>query len=177
MRASPLIFVDEADIKRDVYLTNPNAVSYFAVQIYVSILKKILTGQTKEEIKRYCIGVCNDQEIPLIVREMVEKSMSNNDSVNLRKPQKGWVCCALYISLYAFWHYNTFESAMNFVIGEHKGSDTDTNAAITGALFGGYLGFVAISKEEYTSQNIVLLSGVIDSIDRIVGDLEVGLIR
>lgn len=30
---------------------------------------------------------------------------------------------------------------MTWIIKEHPGSDTDTNAAITGALFGAYLGY------------------------------------
>jgi hypothetical protein len=82
--------------------------------------------------------------------------------------QKGWVCHSLYIALFTLFNFNTFDDAMHFVIGEHPGSDTDTNASITGALFGALLGYENMNKEFYTSQNIKLLESELSKIYKVI---------
>ena len=53
---------------------------------------------------------------------------------------KGWVCSAFYICFETLLKNMNYQDSMDYIIN-HKGSDTDTNAAITGALIGGMLGY------------------------------------
>ena len=57
--------------------------------------------------------------------------------------------------MYCFYNFDSYQESVDFVI--EKGGDTDTNAAITGALLGCYLGYDVIIHEEKTLQNIEIV--------------------
>jgi ADP-ribosyl-[dinitrogen reductase] hydrolase len=169
MRASALVFTKKEDILTDTYLTNPNSVNYYCNLIYVSILKLLLLGKKKEEVKEYVIEESVNEKYPNVVRKVMTDSLGEKDERNISsKNIKGWVCSSLYIALYSFWNFEKFEEAMEFVILKHPGSDTDTNAAITGALFGAHLGIEEMKKEEYTNKNIESLKETTARIDLIL---------
>lgn len=49
--------------------------------------------------------------------------------------------------------FESFSDAMHWIINDHPGSDTDTNASIAGGLLGALYGFHALdkqTKENYT---------------------------
>jgi hypothetical protein len=49
---------------------------------------------------------------------------------------------------------------MQWVIAGHRGSDTDTNACITGAMIGALLGYEALNGEDTTRSNISMVIGL-----------------
>lgn len=75
-------------------------------------------------------------------------------------------CSAFYIAIKAFLDFDTFQDSMDWIIGNHKGSDTDTNAAISGALIGARLGYEKLSRESRTKVNIERLNNYFSTYSR-----------
>lgn len=59
----------------------------------------------------------------------------------VQKETKGGVGTAFYMAIKSFLNFDNFQDAIDWIIGEHPRSDTDTNGAIFGALMGAKLGF------------------------------------
>jgi ADP-ribosylglycohydrolase len=167
MRASPLVFTSDTNTGIDAYLSNPNTVNYYCNLIYVQILKMLLKGESLDLVKDLCKYYIT-KDIPKSVKEALTDALEGNNKREVDKKIKGWVCTSFYISLYTLFNYNTFEDAMNFVIEKHPGSDTDTNASITGALFGAMLGLNKIKSEKITSKNIELLKEELEKFNKIL---------
>lgn len=167
MRASPLIFCSEEDIRTDVYLSNPNEIAYYCVLIFVSILKMILCNKSKTEIKEYCKQFITDAKCPETVQTVITDSFNTSDTRNISGDIKGWICSSLYIALYTFWNFDTFDDAVHFVIYNRPKTDTDTNASILCSLMGCYLGFDKINSEKYCSQNIKYMNKTITEFEEL----------
>jgi ADP-ribosyl-[dinitrogen reductase] hydrolase len=170
MRCSPLALVNNKDILTDVYITNPNDTTYHCVSIFVQMLKMCLAGHTKVKIKTYCLEYIKSETVPLDIIKCLNDSIEEKTSRDISGKTKGWICNTLYIALKAFWNYDNFQDAADFVIKYHPKSDTDTNCSVAGALFGAYLGYDVLNKEEYTSANIICLQPVIDKIKDLCKD-------
>ena len=161
----PLSENDEKRIKQDTNITNKNSVNQYCNLIFVAILKMLLDGKSKNECKDYyksflqspCEALLrfkNEEDVPSEVKDSINDSLEEKDERNIVS-KKGWVCNSFYIAFYAFWNFNSLESALKFIIKDHPGSDSDTNGSICGALFGAWLGFDKINQEVLTKQNIV----------------------
>jgi len=165
MRTSPLSLLPTLDleaIKTDVYLSNPNLVNYYCSVCLIRLLRILHTGGSKEDCKKDCVNLIDSHvtaDIPGSVQQAVIDSLDANVNRDITRQtkSKGWVCSALYIALKAFWNYDTFESAMEFIIKDHPGSDTDTNSEISATLFGSWLGMKAMQKETSTAKNIQIV--------------------
>ena len=70
---------------------------------------------------------------------------------------KGHVLHAIYCTFIIISSFNDFSKAMNWVINDNKGCDTDTNDAISGAMLGAILGLEKIKSESQTNINIEIL--------------------
>lgn len=161
MRISPMVLIEDDDecfeaIKMDTYLTNPNVINGTINNIYVQILRCILYADaTKDEIAEVL-----EHWIELNDKCQEYQTISNaiKDALNGKKRDisinKGWVINAFYVTLYAFFACDNFQDTMDYVIGGNPNSDTDTNAAIAGALCGLYYGCSQLLKESKTSKNI-----------------------
>ena len=69
------------------------------------------------------------------------------------KKVKGWVITAFYCALYSIYNIEDVDVAFSFFIT--KKGDTDTNAAILGALYGAKLGYIKLY--ELCKDNIDIL--------------------
>lgn len=154
MRCSPLALLSD-DIS-DHELSNPNIINESCNHAYLLVLKSIYKGLKKYEIKQLLVKDLEEYKYPKEVNNAVIDSFKSELTRNITGKTKGWVCNTLYIALYAFWNFETIENAMKCVI-PIKGSDADTNGAVTGALFGAYLGFSNMISEKFTSENIKIL--------------------
>lgn len=154
MRASPLALLPDNILFTDTDITNPNDVNRYCTLIFVTILKMLLDGKSKIECKEYYISQIISNNLPKEVKESIQDSLEEKDTRNISGKNKGWVCNTFYIAFYTFWNYDSFEEAVEFVINQHPGSDTDTNCSICGALFGAWLGFEKLNLEPLTKQNI-----------------------
>jgi ADP-ribosyl-[dinitrogen reductase] hydrolase len=168
MRASPLALLTENEcIKTDCYLTNPNSINYFANIIFIHILRHLLNGGEKADCIDIATNIAMRDDCPDEIMEAVKDSMKKDVCRSLNGKLKGWVVSSLYIALYSFWTFEKYEDAVNFIINI-KGSDTDTNASITGALFGAWKGKKTLEQEEYTSKNVEILENKLREIDELI---------
>ncbi len=141
MRASPLIIINKeqrfeaSDV--DVDITNPNLVNRACNRVYLECLDRC---KDTSKVIEYLVDAKDDEKIPEMVRQAISDAIAKNPK---RKDidSKGWVVTSLYLALHAFLQYDTFEESMKFLIAECPGSDTDTNAAICGALWGRSMGY------------------------------------
>jgi len=152
MRASPLIFSN--DKTTDHCLSNPNEVNADCNRIYLKLLEGIYANKDKETLKKEL----KEEKVTSQVQEAITSSFTTTKDKrwNMDGKEKGWVINTLYISLASFWLFDSYQDAMDWIV-QIPQSDTDTNAAVAGALFGAYLGFSSLEKESKTCKNIEII--------------------
>lgn len=154
MRCSSLALVPkEEDMMRfaelDCSLTNPHPIPVLTNKVYLKILRGFLDNKQKETVLNEAYEVCKDNnEIKLVFEEAL--ASKPRDIVN----NKGWCLHALYCVVYCLINFTSYAAAISWVI--RKGGDTDTNACIVGAVFGAYLGYDKLQKEEAENLRILL---------------------
>lgn len=165
MRCSPLAVLekDEPAII-DCYLTNPNRINVEASVCYIHAVRACLKGKTdKRAIYNEALEKATE---PLVRKALMEAGYSMFRDVEQKKT-KGWVLHTLYIAFYAFLHFDRFVDAMRWIIAEKKG-DTDTNAAVAGALLGAYIGYDKLVEDPVVKHNW----DIVRSVDTSLGDVE-----
>ena len=155
MRCSPLALLRNKQIvakavAQDVWLSNPVNICSDVNMIYVAALQLALHGIPRNQIFVYLQLLPKNPRIKEVFDQVASRTES--DIVH----QKGWCLHALWISLIVLTSNLNYQDAMRAIITQ-PGSDTDTNAAIAGALLGACLGFDALQKEKLTGQNIPIL--------------------
>jgi len=148
MRCAPLVFFSDKVIKKECSFSNPSKVSIQCELIQMKMLRSLLFGQEFELNK-------DDYEESIVkALKQAEKKKERNleEQTGHKKSNKGWCVHGLYCSYYCFLHFDNFEDAMDYVIG--LGGDTDTNAAIAGAIMGAKLGVNIMLKEKKTEYNL-----------------------
>lgn len=160
MRCSPLIFLSTEEkmltaSNMDVNLSNPNDINRLCSSLYLQVLRKIYYGATREHIRTF-LNSQLQEDLPEEVNDALTDAL-NDDFIRNVSTNKGWVCHAFSISLYAYLNYINYELAMKFIIADHPCSDTDTNACITGALMGCSLGYQKMMTESSTATNMTRL--------------------
>jgi ADP-ribosyl-[dinitrogen reductase] hydrolase len=152
MRISPLaIFgwrmpADElADLaRRDASLSHPNPVCLDANALFVvMIAHAIATGPTPRELHAFASGWAEQANLHPDVVALVRES-SEGPPAEYHK-QMGWLRIALRNALFQLVHARDVEAGMVDTVG--RGGDTDTNAAIAGALLGAVHGVDAIPRQ------------------------------
>jgi ADP-ribosylglycohydrolase len=159
MRATPLVLLNKnVKIEEDAHLTNIHPVVDDSVNLYVSILRKLISRPSnmlpdniftslENEIKTEEVKYVYNQVKNGIKRDIVDK--------------KGWILHALWCSLWILKYHSvpsdkgeSFENGMKWLIESQPGSDTDTNAAIAGAVLGAIIGLNEMKLEKKTKKNI-----------------------
>ncbi|MEX0875864.1 MAG: ADP-ribosylglycohydrolase family protein [Phycisphaerales bacterium] len=149
MRACPigilggLFPLEEVDrwARLDAAITHPNEVclqanALFCMAIATAVATEISASQLHERIHHWSI----EMDADISVREVIERSCNKPPADYLTL--QGWVLIALGNALYRLLHEDSLEEA---VIGTvMRGGDTDTNAAICGALLGAVHGLDAV---------------------------------
>jgi ADP-ribosylglycohydrolase len=172
MRAYPLAFIDDPDIIRtDVEITNPSEFVQAAVFAYITAIKMALNGNSKEEIKHAVKTIQMDE--PLSVAFEQACSGEFRDVTHSR----GHIVHAFYCAFWGLFQFHDYKSAIDAIISlspeegipakiclpgkwkkkEVRVGDTDTNAAIAGALLGAFYGLEAIRSDPVTNTNIQVL--------------------
>lgn len=164
MRCWPLALISD-ETKRneallmDCDLTNPTDVNRNASQVYLAALRAALEGKSKKDIQTIVLKEATREK----VRKTVENALRvpgalltslpdcDTQPYDINSKNKGWVLVALYTSLYYFFLGTSYHEVIDSVI--RQGGDTDTNAAIAGALAGAYWGFDAMMSHPTTKQN------------------------
>jgi ADP-ribosylglycohydrolase len=149
MRCAPIAILDVDDVsKMDCTITNPSDVCVEVCTIYNKILKSLIKGEE--------ISLENVSENECIVNAI--ELGYNGNLKGICGKSKGWVCHAFRCAIAAITHYSdeTFSNTIDAII--RAGGDTDTNAAIAGALKGAQLGWVQMCKEENVIRNIGIIN-------------------
>jgi ADP-ribosylglycohydrolase len=142
MRASPLGVYgwnrqDAAELARiDSALTHPNPVCREACAAYVSAIACAVAGG---DARAACDRARAEARNPAVAETLARAATRPPDNF-LHK--QGWVLIALQNAFYQLLHAPSLEQGVIDTV--HAGGDTDTNAAIAGALLGAVHGRAAI---------------------------------
>jgi len=127
--------------RADAALTHPNPVCLEANALFVcAIAKAIAEGTDPEALYSQIVAWAREWHVP-------ERLMAEIDAAASSPPDdfmvhQGWVGIAFRNALYQLLHAPNFEEAVVDTV--RRGGDTDTNAAICGALLGAVYGRAAI---------------------------------
>jgi ADP-ribosylglycohydrolase len=154
MRCWPLAilpnYIEVAQV--DCYITNPDPLAYEVELIYLTALRCILLGMSKEDI---WITIAEIPTFPETIQVLEDVQMQVGRDINIRG-WKGYCINTLYAALYGFFNFESYTQSMHYLIDILKG-DTDTNACVCGALIGAYQGFNVLSGDPQTKANIDIL--------------------
>lgn len=153
MRCSPLAILPgwETAAREDCALTNPHPTCIDSCRVYVGALVDCSRAIEPHGILKRAIDRAQEEEVVDVLQQVRRKEERKVDE----KSTKGWTLHALYCAFWAAVHHDSYEDAIDEVI--LRGGDTDTNAAIAGALLGARLGFDAMNAEARTSSNIAMM--------------------
>lgn len=154
MRCSPLAFLlPPENIVTDCMLTNPHPVNINSNVVYCYMIKWSALGYPKDAILSTILG---SNLIITEIKEVILQATSNKlFTRDVKEIGKGWVLHGLYCAVWGWYHFNSYQEPIDAII--MAGGDTDTNAAIAGALIGVTLGYERLLKEERTNYNIKMV--------------------
>lgn len=170
MRSYPLAFINNDNIvETDVKITNPSDMSVETVKAYVLAVRLAILGHTKEQINERVITVLTNAELIKLYNYAV-----NGTFVNVANEQRGWIGYAFYCAFWALFNFDNYKDAIDAVIclGPNPDKqaficdktekvklvgDTDTNAAIAGALLGAFYGILNMCKDTNLKNDLATL--------------------
>ncbi len=149
MRVSPLgIFGTNFDLSqvwewawRDAALTHPHLVCLQANGLFtVAIAHTIRTGSKPKEVYNFVLDRARDTDVDDSLMDAITRAASDPPPGYVHK--QGWVLIAFWNALWQLLHAPNFEEGVVDTV--MRGGDTDTNAAICGALLGAVYGREAV---------------------------------
>lgn len=152
MRISPLgIFgarhaLDEVALwaRQDAALTHPNPVCVQANALFAMALAQAIKTRTEPQaLYQEMLGWAKDLGVEKPLMEAIQKAADAPPANYVQ--QQGWVLIAFRNALWQLLHASS--AAEGIVDTVMQGGDTDTNAAICGALLGAVHGLPAIPKQ------------------------------
>ncbi len=156
MRASPLGILAHAwprheavrIAREDGALTHPNPVCRDAVAAFVvAVAHAIARGDGARAAHEAAVGWTRDAGAEPAVAEALRRAAT--EAPVLDSGQEGWVLRALQNAFHALLHADSLEEGV--VATVRRGGDTDTNAAIAGALLGAVHGREAVPAQWRTA--------------------------
>lgn len=162
MRVSPLaiLFVNNSFEtvkslwKADTMLTNFHPICIETVNIYFRMIYNLLNDINDPLTLDWSKNI----QIQQAIQDVLDIELLNKPSKRQVNVSRGWTCHSLFFAMIAYQiHFNNFTEAMEYIIGQHLDSDTDTNAAIAGAILGLTYGYENLIKDEITLNNINIL--------------------
>jgi ADP-ribosyl-[dinitrogen reductase] hydrolase len=146
MRCSPIALRYCRDIvgliefsRESSSLTHANLLCRDACAILNAVLSRVLLGWDKKDALSFAMEVLAHASHEVIdrIQEAIHKSP---DEI----PTSGFVLDTLECAIWAWWQHDDFEEGLVAVV--NLGGDTDTNAAVAGALLGAQCGLDAIPQ-------------------------------
>ena len=169
MRCTPIALLANwsGAMIEDVNLTNPYDDTRDVNLVYLNVLLSLLHNGSIDDTMNIIDTIRESlhQQVKVAIKDAVESILrldnneSNDDDRDISGKDKGLSVHALYCALRGLWMISlgyTYPEIIDWVITQNtetgKG-DTDTNAAITGALLGAYFGFDLLMNDETTADN------------------------
>jgi len=155
MRAYPLALLHANAAEEDCKITNPAEICVEAVCIYTEALKYVLLGASKDDVFAMVNTAITQPELRKAFDDAIEDRPRNIAE------SRGWVAHAFYAAFWCLRNFDNYHEAMRGIIlhstqGRLRG-DTDTNAAIAGALLGAYYGIDHLCANRQTCENLRVL--------------------
>ena len=155
MRLSPIALLENSETRNlvaelDCMITNPSPISKRISLLYVNILNKCLKENDVAICKSMVFSLCTSEvknDIGYCFRDAM-KPVFDRDLQN----QRGWNVHALSVSLWVVLHTASFHEGIKEII--KRGGDTDTNAAIGGALLGAIFGKTKMLESDVVAWNV-----------------------
>ncbi|HVE12203.1 MAG TPA: ADP-ribosylglycohydrolase family protein [Elusimicrobiota bacterium] len=151
MRCSPLAALPadrwRAEAVEDCVLTNPHAVCVGAELAYLVALRALLRGAS---VALAVKDAAEESKIPEVQKAI--RAGAASEARDIRGADKGWVLHALYAAFYGLCQPGGAQERLDAVV--RLGGDTDTNAAIAGALIGAERGAASMLAEERAGPNL-----------------------
>jgi ADP-ribosyl-[dinitrogen reductase] hydrolase len=130
--------------KQDAMLTHPHPICLQANALYtMAITQAIWTGCRAEDLYEDIVTWAKEMCVEPSLMQAIENAKKKPPSDYTK--QMGWVLIAFQNALWQLLHARNFEEGV--VESVMKGGDTDTNAAICGALLGAVYGKDAIPSQ------------------------------
>jgi ADP-ribosylglycohydrolase/fructose-1,6-bisphosphatase/inositol monophosphatase family enzyme len=152
MRVSPLgvwgTFRDPASVaaaaRQDAQLTHPHEVCQVASAVFaVTLSAAIREGLSPQQTHAFALGWLRQHVRESAIIGILEDARLSAPPDYLS--QQGWVLIALHNAFFQLLHAPSLEAGV--VATVRKGGDTDTNAAICGALLGAVHGRLAVPEQ------------------------------
>lgn len=149
MRAAPLALAFlhqpaealEDAARRDAKLTHPNAACLDANAVYLQTLASLIRDEAgPEQLFREARALSSKGRVSPIIGEILDEAAKGAPSDAYTN--MGWLRHALHYAYHSLTHADDFMSGIRAII--RGGGDTDTNAAIAGALLGARFGASSI---------------------------------
>lgn len=123
--------------RQDAGITHPSRVCLEANELFaVAISRAILTGDDAGSVYSHMLGWAEGAGVSGSLMETIK--LARHSPWDDKARHTGWVLVALQNALWQLLHASGFEDAVVATISH--GGDTDTNAAICGALYGAVCG-------------------------------------
>ena len=151
MRISPLAIHAYRSAPDDLWsmavtessLTHPNPVCQQCCALFcLAIAHAISRGAGAKDVYEYALGFAIRKDVdPSVLKALRDAGTERPDTMT----KSGWVLIAFQNAFYQLLHSNTLEAGIIDTV--LQGGDTDTNAAIAGALLGALLGRDAVPPD------------------------------
>lgn len=162
MRASPLALLPESEIANavltDCIISNPHPTSQDCSVVYVNVLRLLLFGKSLDEVKEILPTLPQTDQVALAVDQAL-KGVKRDITKD-----KGRVDNTLWCALFALLHADSYRDGVEWAIAGNIMSDTDTNAAVAGALLGARFGYESMYSDKKTYGNLEKILSVDTSI-------------
>jgi ADP-ribosyl-[dinitrogen reductase] hydrolase len=141
MRCAPLVLLDPStsEIEMQCGITHRHKNCFDSDVIFLRVLKNALQGQSKNDILIDAIEFSRSRN-ELIYNKLASIESIQWDGID----STGYVIDTLVFSIWAFFHYSSFEESLVHIV--NRGGDADTLGAVTGAICGAYYGVDDIPK-------------------------------
>lgn len=148
MRCSPLVLFGDNITWQDCWLTNPFPIAVDTNLVYLNSMRELLKGVDRTTIPIFALNKAQTPEVKSICQQVIGGALGRD-----LKKDKGLCLNGLYSALVAISKASSFEDATQWIIKDHPGSDTDTNAAIAGAMLGATFGYNNLMQSPLTAYN------------------------
>jgi len=188
MRCYPLALLpDNTLIYRDIYLSNPSSVVEEIEKDYITCLRMALNDESAEDILNFFLRKKKNrstqyQNVIDDIQNGEKRTLTNKKSKGVITEGKGSIMSSIYSVIWCLFYYvngykiddkkkkvkknisifNLYET----LIVDFPGSDTDTNCAIMGGLFGCIIGYKTMAEDEDFEYNMSLIYDIEQETDR-----------
>jgi ADP-ribosylglycohydrolase len=156
MRCAPLAALPADQSRKaaraDCALSNPHPVCVDAELAFLAALRALIGGAPREAAIAAAAAETKNEAVECAVRAGAALEVRD-----IRGSDKGWVLHALYAAFYGLNRPGGFQERIDAVI--RLGGDTDTNAAIAGALIGADEGAERMAGETRTKSDLTAVLG------------------